>query len=367
MNNTELYYRLALSQVSGVGPIRYKKLISFFETAQSVFKQNSKSLRKCGILSEGMADSIHLFTNYDLVQKELEYVQHHGIKILCFDDENYPQRLKSCLDSPAILFQKGNADLNHSRLVSVIGTRSYTDYGKRICEELIEKLKDLNVHVVSGLAYGIDIIAHKNCLKHQIPTIGVVAHGLSTLYPPAHAPVAREMLEDGALISEYFSSAKLEKGNFPTRNRIVAGLSDATVVIETDVRGGSMITAEIAFSYNREVFCFPGRTIDTKSAGCNFLIRKLKAQLITCASDLAQEMGWQQSSKTKGIQRELFIEMTEDEKRIVTIIREKQVIAIDDLMQQSKLHSSQIATSMLNLEMQNIIQVMPGKMIKIAD
>ncbi len=219
----------------------------------------------------------------------------------------------------------------------------------------------------TGIVAGIDIIAHKSCLKHQIPTVGVVAHGLDTLYPQAHTAVAKEMVHEGAILSEYFSKSKLEKGNFPTRNRIVAGLSDATIVIETDLRGGSMITAEIAFSYNREVFCFPGRSIDSKSAGCNFLIRKLKAQLITNADDLAHELGWKQLSKPKALQRELFIEMTQEEKNIVAIIREKPSVSIDELMQLSRLNSSQIAASMLNLEMQNIIQVMPGKMVKLSD
>ncbi|MBK7690691.1 MAG: DNA-protecting protein DprA [Bacteroidetes bacterium] len=367
MNPIELYYRLALSQVSGIGPIRYKKLIAHFETAEQVFKQRPKTLKKCGIISESMAEAILQFAAYPLVDAELKYVQQNRIQIHCFDDESYPNRLKSCVDSPPILFQRGAANLNHPRLVSVIGTRSYTDYGRKMCEDLIEQLKPFNVQVASGLAYGIDIIAHKNCLKHHIPTIGVVAHGLKTVYPAAHSTIAREMLEEGALLSEYFSNAKLEKGNFPSRNRIVAGMSDATIVVETDVRGGSMITAEIAYSYNRDVFCFPGRSIDVKSAGCNFLIRKLKAQMITNANDLLQEMGWKQTTTPKPIQRELFIEMSDDEKKIVTILREKQQLAIDELLHLSNLHSSQMAASMLNLEMQHIIQVMPGKIIKLAN
>jgi DNA processing protein len=367
MNHSELYYRLALSQVSGIGPIRYKKLLTHFETAEQVFKQRPKTLKKCGIISDSMAETILQFTGFPVVEAELKYAQQNGIQIHCFDDESYPNRLKNCLDSPPILFQKGPANLNHHRMVSVIGTRSFTDYGRKMCEELIEKLKPFNVQVVSGLAYGIDIIAHKNCLKHQIPTIGVVAHGLKTVYPAAHSGIAREMLEEGALLSEYFSSAKLEKGNFPSRNRIVAGMSDATIVVETDVRGGSMITAEIAYSYNRDVFCFPGRSIDMKSAGCNFLIRKLKAQMITNANDLAQEMTWKQTTVHKATQRELFIEMSDDEKKMVAILREKQPIAIDELLHALKLHSSQMAAAMLSLEMQHIIQVMPGKIIKLAD
>lgn len=367
MENHELYYRLALSLVHGIGPVKYRKLLAFYGSAENIFQQNLKSLKRSGLLMEADAESIKSFNSFGLVERELAYNEKHNIAIRCFDDPTYPHRLKACIDSPVLLFQKGNADLQSQRVVSVIGTRAFTEYGRKMCEELVAQLKPYNVVVVSGLAYGIDIIAHKACLKNEIPTVGVLAHGLDTVYPPAHASVAREMLHQGGLLSEYFSNSKLEKGNFPTRNRIVAGLSDATIVIETDVRGGSMITADIAFSYNREVFCFPGRSVDSKSAGCNLLIKKLKAQLMTSADDIANELGWKQISKPKPVQKELFIVMTEDEQNIVTIVGEKQPIHIDELLQLSNLNSSQIAAAMLNLEMKNLIQVVPGKMISLCN
>lgn len=366
MLENELYYRLALSLVPGIGPIRYKKLISYFESAENIFKQHKKSLKKTDGMHESLAEAIRNFIDFDAVEKELKYCEKNDISILCFDDEAYPQKLKICVDSPSILFQKGNVNLNHTRMLSVIGTRSITEYGKKICEELIEHLKPYNVIIASGLAYGADVLAHKTCLKYDIPTVGVVAHGLDMIYPIAHKNISKEMTEQGALLSEYFSDAKLEKGNFPARNRIVAGMSDATIVIETDLKGGSMITADIAFSYNREVFCFPGKTTDSKSAGCNFLIKKMKAQLITCAEDIAYEMGWKETQKQKPIQKELFIEMTNDEQIIMKTLRENGNTHIDQLMHFTNLNSSQIAVAMLNLEMQNIIKVMPGKVACIA-
>ena len=365
MENQELFYRLALNLVNGIGPVKYKKLIATFQTAENIFKQSFKSLKKTDLLTEANADAIKSFKDFNSVEKELTYTEKHGIHIRCFDDATYPQKLKNCLDSPVLLFQKGNANLNAQRVLSVIGTRSFTEYGKKICEELITQLKPYHVVVTSGLAYGIDIIAHKACLKYDIPTLGIVAHGLDMMYPRAHMAIAKEMQHQGGILSEYFSNSPLEKGNFPSRNRIVAGISDATIVVETDMKGGSMITADIAFSYNREVFCFPGRTIDSKSAGCNFLIKKLKGQLVTGADDIATEMGWKTSAKPVAVQKELFIEMSDEERKIVDLLRTKESIHIDELLMLSQLNSSQVAGAMLSLEMQQILMVMPGKMIRL--
>ncbi len=367
METHELYHRLALSQVNGIGPVRYKKLISLFGSAGEIFSQSQKSLKKCGVLSEQNVLSIKSFNDFENIERELAYTEKNRIKILCFDDIAYPQKLKNCIDSPVLLFQKGNADLNCARILSVIGTRSFTEYGRRMCEELVTELKPYNIMIVSGMAYGIDIIAHRSCIKNDIPTLGVLAHGLDMIYPAAHTSSAKEMQHNGGLLSEYFSNAKLEKGNFPSRNRIVAGIADATVIIETDMKGGSMITADIAFSYNREVFCFPGRSIDAKSAGCNFLIKQLKAQLVTCADDIITELGWKSVANPKTMQKKLFIEMTEEENRILSVLYQKEVIHIDELLLLSNLTSSQMAGAMLNLEMQDIIQIQPGKMVSLRD
>jgi DNA processing protein len=305
-------------------------------------------------LNETNALSIKSFADFSVIEKEMNYNDKNGITAIFFDDEKYPQRLKNCIDAPVILFYKGHADLNALQTISVIGTRSNTEYGKKVCEEF------------SGLAYGIDVIAHKACLKHKLPTVGVLAHGLSSIYPPTHNCVAKEMLEKGGLLSEYFSEEKAEKGNFPTRNRIVAGISDATIVVETDMKGGSMITAEIAYSYNRDVYCYPGRIVDTKSAGCNYLIKSLKGQLITSADDVLVAMNWKSTTAKKPSQRQLFIELEPDEDKVYTALKDCNQIHIDELYQKTGMSSTKIASAMLGLEMQGIIKVLPGKMIALV-
>lgn len=363
MEKDELYYRMALSQVVGIGPKKHKFLISTVGSAQQVFATSLKQLKAIQGISDSNADAIKLYSDFAAIDREYKFIENNNIKVLCYDDKAYPQKLTNCIDSPIILYYKGNGDLNNKRAVSIIGTRSFTEYGRKITEELVEQLKSYDVSVYSGLAYGIDVISHKACVKNQIPTFGVVAHGLGSIYPPVHASIADEMLEHGGLLSEYFSQEKAEKGNFPTRNRIVAGISDATIVVETDIKGGSMITSEIAYSYNKDLFCFPGRTIDSKSAGCNFLIKSLKAQMITNVEDIAISLGWNASKNTKTPQRQLFIELTPDEEAIIEVLSEKGQIHIDEFYTKTSLNSSQLASAMLSLEMQNLINVLPGKQV----
>ncbi len=366
MTTQELYYRLALCRVNGIGPIKSKKLIGFFGSAKEIFAHKQRALRKSGLCTDIDAAAISTFNDFGSIDQELQYCDKNGIRILDYDDEFYPQRLKACVDSPLLLFFKGQADINPPRILSVIGTRSFSDYGRKICEELIEQLKPFGVLVVSGLAYGIDVIAHKACLKNNMATVGVLAHGLHTVYPYAHKTIAADMLQQGGLLSEYFSKSKPDRGNFPSRNRIVAGMADATVVIETDIRGGSMITADLAFSYNRDVFCFPGRSIDPKSAGCNLLIKKLRAQLVTSAEDIAMELGWKQITRPKPVQKELFMELNSEEQHIVAALREKATMHVDELLSLTGLNSSQIAMGLLNLEMKDLVRVVPGKMISLC-
>jgi DNA processing protein len=366
MEKQEIFYRLALGQVAGIGAKKQKYLLEHFKSAQEIFNSSPKYLKSLPFLNETSALSIKSFADFSAIEKEMNYNDKNGIAAIFFDDEKYPQRLKNCIDAPVILFYKGQADLNALQAISVIGTRSYTEYGKKVCEEFIADLENSGITVFSGLAYGIDVIAHKACLKHKLPTVGVLAHGLSSIYPPAHSGVAKEMLEHGGLLSEYFSGEKAEKGNFPTRNRIVAGISDATIVIETDLKGGSMITAEIAYSYNRDVFCFPGRTIDTKSAGCNYLIKSLKGQLITSADDVLNIMNWKSTTPKKPSQRQLFIELEPDEDKVYTALKDCNQIHIDELYQKTGMSSTKIASAMLGLEMQGIIKVLPGKMIALV-
>lgn len=362
-NKTERYYKLALSLVNGIGPTKFRKIIEIVGSAEEVFKSNKKYLKKIQGISDSNVVNIKEFELFSKVEKEFEYCEKNRIEILDFSHDNYPNMLRNCVDAPPILFFKGNADFNSRRCISIIGTRSNTEYGRKVCEELVEQLKPYNVNIISGLAYGVDAIAHKKALKSEIPTVAVLAHGLDTIYPPAHANLSKEMIENGGVMTEYFTNTKPDKGNFPTRNRIVAGMSEATIVIETDIRGGSMITAELAYSYNRDVFCVPGRIYDSKSAGNNHLIKSLKGQMITNADDIAISLGWKLSNKKQQVQRQLFINLTNDEQRVYDILKENEQMHLDQIMIQTELSSAQLATCMLSLEMQQIIKVLPGKLL----
>jgi DNA processing protein len=275
----------------------------------------------------------------------------------------------NCYDSPTLLFYKGTADLNPAKIISIVGTRTHTDYSKKITDRLIEELSSQNILIVSGMAYGVDAIAHKAAVKNNLPTIGVLAHGLDQIYPPDHSNLARDMLKNsGGLLTEFRSNTKPDKHNFPTRNRIVAGMSDATIVIESGIKGGSMVTAELANGYNKDVFAIPGKVTDSKSAGCNNLIKSNKAMLLTDAHQLLEIMGWEekkQESKSKS-QKGIFIELSSDEKIIVDILNEKESVHIDEINLRSGLSNSAIAAAILNLELQNVVNGLPGKLYKLS-
>jgi DNA processing protein len=261
-----------------------------------------------------------------------------------------------------MLFYRGNANLNAPRIVAVIGTRINSAYGKQLTENLVQTLAQYNALVVSGLAFGIDAIAHKAALHHHAPTVGVLAHGLDCLYPTEHTNLAKEMIQQGGgLITEFCSDITAEKHHFPIRNRIVAGMCDAVVVIETGTKGGSMITAELANGYNRDVFAYPGRVTDAKSAGCNALIKNNKAILITNAQELAESLGWNEPQrKNYQPQKELFINLNAEEQALVGMLSEKKPVHIDELNLKCGLSTSSLVTAVLSLEMQNIVQALPG-------
>jgi DNA processing protein len=298
----------------------------------------------------------------------VQFIQKFNIQPLFLTDAAYPQRLLNCADSPTLLFYKGTANLNASKVLAIVGTRANTDYGKSVTEKLVADLSEQNILIVSGLAYGIDAIAHKAAIKNGLPTVGVVGHGLDKIYPSDHRTLAKEMVAgDGGLLSEFFSGTLPDKHNFPLRNRLVAGISDATVVVETMVNGGSMITAKLADGYNRDVFAVPGRTIDTKSAGCNYLIQHNKAVLLNSADDLLDVMGWKRKTKTKRTpQKQLFIELSPDEQQVVELLKEKDAMHIDEINLRSGLSSSASAAAILNLELQNVVASLPGKMYKLV-
>lgn len=366
IEHNELIHRLALHFVPGIGSIKYKKLLETFGNATQVFKQNIKSLKKIESISDINAQAIKYFTDFDNIHALVEVHNKKNIEVVFFDDEKYPQKLTHCIDSPPFLFYKGNTNFNAEKMISIVGTRNCTEYGKKICEEIVSDLKAYNVTIVSGLAMGIDVIAHKACIRNEMPTIALLAHGLGSVYPVAHKSIAESITENGAIMSEYVYNVKAETGFFPMRNRIVAGISDATIVIETQKKGGSMITAELALGYNKDVFAVPGRVKDIKSEGCNYLIQSQKAQLINSAADIANQLCWDKNFVAKPKQLQLFIELTEDQKNVYNILQTKEKIHIDELTFLSNLNSSKVAGVLLNLEMQGIIKSLPGKMITLA-
>lgn len=366
--NSELIYQLALTKVPNIGCVHAKILSQQYGNAENIFKAKKHQLEQLEGIGIVRAKAIKDFKDFSSAEDEIKFIEQYKIKTLFLADKDYPQRLLNCYDSPTLLFYRGDEDLNTSKIVAIIGTRNHTDYGKQITEKLVKELSDQQVLVVSGMAFGIDAIAHKAAYKNKLPTVAVLAHGLDQIYPPEHANLAKEMLKHGGgLLTEFWSKTKPDKHNFPTRNRIVAGMSDATIVIESGIKGGSMITAELANGYNKDVFAFPGKVTDTKSAGCNYLVKNNKAMLLTDAQELIEVMGWEEKSQKSGVrsQRELFIELTKDEKIVVDILKEKEMVAIDEINLQSGLSSSAVAIAILNMELQGVVSSLPGKLYKL--
>lgn len=366
--NNDLLHQIALTGVPGIGPVQARLLIENFGTAEAIFKAKTKELVSIEGIGDVRAKAIKEFVNFEKAEKEIIHLHKNNIDPLFITHEKYPQRLLNCYDPPSMLYYKGAANLNAPRIIAVIGTRNYTDYGKKITEKLIDFLAGENILIVSGLALGIDSIAHKAALANQLETIGVLAHGLSHIYPSIHKSLANEMMEKGGLLSEFNFLEKANKHHFPIRNRVVAGMCDATVVIETAKDGGSMITAELANNYNKDVFAFPGRTNDIKSEGCNALIKQNKAILLTDGKQLLQTMGWHANNENKKTvkQKELFVELTKEEKIITDIIKEKDVAHIDEINIKSSLSSSRVANIILQLELKNIVVSLPGKRYKLS-
>jgi len=364
----DLLYQLALTEVPNIGWVQAKILAQHFGEAEKIFKAKLSALEKIEGIGTIRANSIKSFSDFSNAEEEIKFIEKFRIKPLFITNKEYPRRLLNCYDSPTLLFYKGTADLNASKIISIVGTRTHTDYSKKITDKLIEELSSQNILISSGMAYGVDAIAHKTAVKNNLPTVGVLAHGLDQIYPPDHSNLAKDMLKSGGgLLTEFRSQTKPDKHNFPTRNRIVAGMSDATIVIESGIKGGSMVTAELANGYNKDVFAFPGKVTDSKSAGCNYLIKSNKAMLLTDAQQLIEIMGWEEKSQKAKVksQKEIFIELSKEEKIIVDILNEKETVHIDEINLRSGLSSSAIAAAILNLELQNVVNGLPGKIYRL--
>jgi DNA processing protein len=366
--NADLLYQLALTEVPNIGWVQAKILAQHFGEAEKIFRAKHSTLEKIEGIGTIRANSIKTFTDFSNAEEEIKFIEKFRITPLFITDKKYPQRLLHCYDPPTLLFYKGSANLNAAKVIAIIGTRSHTDYSKKMTDKLVEELSGQNILIVSGMAFGVDAIAHKAAVKNHFPTVGVLGHGLDQIYPPDHSNLAKEILKNGGgLLTEFRSKTKPDKHNFPTRNRIVAGMSDATIVIESGIKGGSMVTAELANGYNKDVFAFPGKVTDSKSAGCNYLIKSNKAMLLTDAQQLIEVMGWEEKKQksTRKIQKEIFIELSSDEKIIIGLLNEKGTVHIDEINLRSGLSSSAIAAAILNLELQNVVNGLPGKMYRL--
>ena len=356
-----LIYKISLSLIKGVGDITAKKLVSHCGSAELVFKESKKALMAIPGVSNKTVSSICSEVVLKRAEKEIEFLEKHELNHLFYTDKNYPDNLKLCMDSPINIYFKGKMNWNKQKFISIVGTRKCTPFGKEFTENIVSELAKYNVVIVSGLAFGIDIMAHKAALNNNLNTVAVLAHGLDRIYPSQHSNVAKEIIKSGALITDYISGVKPDKQNFPSRNRIVAGLSEATIVVESSKKGGSLITAGISDSYNRDVFAVPGKPTDKQSEGCNFLIKNHRAILLDNVNDIVKNLNWDLQKQV--VQQTLFTNLSDDEQRIIKVLEDKS-IHIDELKQKLKWDSSNLAKYLLQMEFKNLILPLPGKMFK---
>jgi len=365
----ELPYRIGLTLIEGIGDVNAKNLLAYCGSAREVFFQKKSHLLKVPGIGEYLAKSIINSKNVLIrAEEEVDFILKYKITPLFFTDENYPSRLKYCSDSPVMLYYKGNADLNKEKIIGVVGTRRPSDYGKEKTEELIKDLKATNAIILSGLAYGVDIWSHKTALDMGLETVGVLAHGLDRIYPQLHEKIAKKMVSKGGLLTDFMSGTNPDAVNFPKRNRIVAGLCDALVVVESKRQGGSLITATIANSYNKDVFAFPGHAGDPLAEGCNGLIKQNRATLIENAADLLYAMQWEEKEKKKNTSKQtaLLLNLSDEEKMLVKLFEQKSEIHIDELCNGTQMPVSKIAGLLLQMEFNNLVKSKPGKMYALA-
>jgi DNA processing protein len=369
MNTDQLRYKIGIGLIPKIGPVLTKRLIAYCGSAEGIFKEKRTRLAKIPGIGKKLVDLIMANRNLDRVDQEIEWLQKYGIDVLFYLDDDYPERLKQCEDAPVILYVKGRTRLNRARILSIVGTRTPTEEGRNLTRELTESLAAgyPDMLIVSGLAYGIDTCAHKAALRNNLDTVAVLGHGLSHLYPSINRETAVQIALKGALVTEFMHDEKPESPNFVKRNRIIAGLADATVVVESGEKGGALITADIANSYNRDVFAFPGRVTDKFSVGCNRLIKTNRAALLENIADLEYLMNWQKTDKKPdAYQKALFVELDTDENILVGLLQNNPSLTMDQLAIQSNLQVSKTSSLLLNLEFKGLVKCLPGKVFKLV-
>jgi DNA processing protein len=364
MLEQELFHLLALQQVEGVGDIMAKKLINHCGSAEAVFKTKTSQIAAIDGIGSILLKNLKNKSVFEKAEQELQFIKSNEIKVEYFQDENYPDRLKHCIDGPVLLFTSGKIDLKNKKIISIVGTRQITSYGMEFCRKLIEDLAPLDPVIVSGFAYGVDIFAHQLAIDNNLQTVGVVAHGLNQIYPKTHKKYVAKVEQKGGFMTEFWSSSNPEKENFVRRNRIVAGISEATIVIESAERGGSLITANIANDYNRDVFAVPGRTTDKYSQGCNNLIKTQKANLLSSAADLVYILNWDIESKAKPVQKQLFVTLENDEQKVYDYLLKNGKELMDIIALRCDFPIYKISGMLLNMELKGVIRPLPGKLFE---
>ncbi len=368
MLHNELFYTLALLKVEGIGDVVAKKLIKHCGSSSAVFQTSKKSLVAIDGIGQYLYKNLQEKAVFQMAEKELLFIEDENISYTTFEDKSYPERLKHCADGPIILFQSGTIDLQNKKLINIVGTRQTTPYGIDFTKKLISDLAPLNPVIVSGFAYGVDIVAHQAAVQNSLQTVGVLAHGLNQIYPKSHKKYVSQMEQNGGFMTEFWSTSNPERENFIKRNRIVAGMCEATIVIESAEKGGSLITASIANDYNRDVFAVPGRVSDKFSQGCNNLIKTQRAHLLNSAADLIYILNWDINSKkeSKPVQKQLFVSLTEDEQKIYDYLVIKENELMDIIALDCDFPIFKISSLLLNMELKGVIRPMPGKLFEVV-
>lgn len=365
MSDQELFYLLALLKVDGIGDVMAKKLLAHFGNAETIFKTKINQIAAVDGVGSGLLRNMKDKSVFEKAKKELEFIKMSSVNVSFFQDADYPDRLKHCFDAPVLIFSAGNINLKNRKIISIVGTRQITSYGTEFCRSFIEDLAPLDPIIVSGFAYGVDIVAHQLAMENNLQTIGVLAHGLNQIYPKTHKKYIAKMEENGGFITEFWSSSNPDRENFVRRNRIVAGISEATIVIESADRGGSLITANIANDYNRDVFAVPGRTTDVYSKGCNNLIKSQKAHMLTSAADLVYMLNWDIQRKEKAVQKQLFVELDSDEQKIYDFLLKNGRELLDTIALSCDFPIYKISGILINMELKGIIRPLPGKLFEV--
>ena len=368
MSEVSLKHKIALGLIPRIGDINARKLVAHFGSVEAVFYEPYRNLIKVPGIGSGIAKYISDRSYLDTAEKEAEYITKNNIRSFFYLDNDYPFRLRQCDDSPVLFFFMGNCNLNAAKILSVVGTRNATSHGKEICDRIIGGLAagHPDLIIVSGLAYGIDIASHKAAIANNLQTIGVLAHGFKTTYPAIHYSTAKAMIKNGGLVTDFLSDALPERNNFIKRNRIIAGISDATLVVESGIKGGALITADIANSYNRDVLAVPGRPGDQWSAGCNSLIRSNKAALAESSDDIEYFLNWEPEKSKPPVQRTLFSELDDTEKLIFELISKQGELTIDTICRTLGMPVHKLSSQLLQMEFKGLVRCYPGNVYKIS-